>query len=957
MTDSAPDDAWYMGRLAPMLKFGWAEADLIAFLLQDQHRIQHRLEWLENTLEQAERFQERLERLTAVFDVADEHVTDVQRCLSDPMIVSDARGIMDRWSASKTPWEPALEAAKPAWEAADEGETWLRLFHALCAMDESSHGAVALIQPLFGQPERTEDLWNHVNQIMQDERRQRTVLNATAEGLRDLGHDVPDLGQATLMEALACVEGWQTLHHAVEDAVVDARRLIGPFDKDEAERRVAELRSVRRPEDAPILTELRDDLMKTGRRLEDRRKDLSESINIWRREGFVFPLTGDLQPEELYEWETNFESISETVDRHRTLRAEFERFDRLWPTKTLDLDDVVGHLDRTEELEHRLDALRQEWKRLELDGLALLEPYRLVGMQMDEWMNRLMDEPLSTLERMLHERTTWDEQKHLIERYDALDVSAGGHHEQQVRLEILRRPSLAPDIVGELETYVELKERRQQRHRMMLEDALGRLRITHGELPERTTESMSLAAFEAHVASLERGEGRTTVVPFADRAVVGLRNEVAQLRNSGWNTTAWEQLLDEDPRTVAVELNLARPHLRNAPRLMSRLEALPWHRDVDLALDVQQQARQPEALAHISQRIPEWLAHLSQRPEGDAMFVLNLWTPQPPAAQPLRPATSTDNSTDDSRDDALPDRIDHPSDVVAVTEKIVTNEPSGVAHEATNVATEQGTEGAVPEASVQVTDETSASVTTKQQLDALQTTTVEPTSRHEEMGGQEDLHAASAVEAFTEKRTKAAVDVDHASELVHQPNAAQEANPRTATEPPSLAVGAGEGTVAALSALEGLLSMVGLGRAGVAIGSRGMEALPEVRRSIAQHVNLEPRDVRVARLLRLMLRLLPTGDGHDERRSELLNELKGALPALQRWTRRRLEARHSGATGDFLDDALTLGQALHRIPGLGRPVPLEADRWPLPTHVVELDLEVKRWARSAQPPAAGGVRG
>ena len=224
----------------------------------------------------------------------------------------------------------------------------------------------------------------------------------------------------------------------------------------------------------------------------------------------------------------------------------------------------------------------------------------------------------------------------------------------------------------------------------------------------------------------------------------------------------------------------------------------------------------------------------------------------------------------------------------------------------------------------------------------------------EDQGG---LPTASAVQAITETRATVTVDVDRAKETMHQPDAASGTAPSNATESTTPPPNAGEGTVAALSALEGLLSMVGLGRAGVAIGSRGMEALPEVRRAVAQHVNLGPRDVRVARLLRLTLRLLPTGDGHDERRSELLNELKEALPALQRWTRRRLEARHSGATGDFLEDAMTLGQALHRIPGLGRPVPLEVDRWPLPTHVVELEQEVKRWAQSAQPPAAGGVRG
>ena len=112
---------------------------------------------------------------------------------------------------------------------------------------------------------------------------------------------------------------------------------------------------------------------------------------------------------------------------------------------------------------------------------------------------------------------------------------------------------------------------------------------------------------------------------------------------------------------------------------------------------------------------------------------------------------------------------------------------------------------------------------------------------------------------------------------------------------------------------------------------KGMEAIPDVRRGLAKHVNVAPRDVRVGRLLRLTLRLLPEGNQSDVARATSLKQLSALVSPLKRWMRRRLEARHSGASGDFLADAAELGVALERIPGLGRHLPLEEDEWPLPS--------------------------
>ena len=140
------------------------------------------------------------------------------------------------------------------------------------------------------------------------------------------------------------------------------------------------------------------------------------------------------------------------------------------------------------------------------------------------------------------------------------------------------------------------------------------------------------------------------------------------------------------------------------------------------------------------------------------------------------------------------------------------------------------------------------------------------------------------------------------------------------------------------------------------IDGQGLEVIGDVRRGLAQHVNVEPRDVRVARLLRLTLRLLPEGNSDDAQRAALLATLTSLIPPLKRWMRRRLEARHSGAKGHFLDDAKELGTALQRIPGLGKHVPLNNDTWPLPQEVEGLVEEVHRLQLVVQLPSAGGVQ-
>jgi hypothetical protein len=137
----------------------------------------------------------------------------------------------------------------------------------------------------------------------------------------------------------------------------------------------------------------------------------------------------------------------------------------------------------------------------------------------------------------------------------------------------------------------------------------------------------------------------------------------------------------------------------------------------------------------------------------------------------------------------------------------------------------------------------------------------------------------------------------------------------------------------------------------------GSSALPEVRRALAQHVGLEPRDSRVDRFLRLSLRLMPKGDEGDVTRMKLLGDLGANTKKIKRWMRTRLEHRHSGSVDDFLVDAAHLGEALDRIPGPGFRVPLAADtkELPSPSDLAGLQHEVNVLVGLMNPASAGGI--
>jgi hypothetical protein len=162
-----------------------------------------------------------------------------------------------------------------------------------------------------------------------------------------------------------------------------------------------------------------------------------------------------------------------------------------------------------------------------------------------------------------------------------------------------------------------------------------------------------------------------------------------------------------------------------------------------------------------------------------------------------------------------------------------------------------------------------------------------------------------------------------------------------------------------LSSLEHLhifMNKIGISESFEEISSADQQ-IDSIRKSLAKHVGNEPRDVRFDRILRLVLRLLPQGNEHDEKRQWLIMKIAANLKKYQNWVKMRLEARHKAAMGSLIEDSLVLGKALQRIPGPGFKVPLEKDEKSLPAFndIVELEAEVKILVDVLNLQSASGV--
>ena len=807
-------------------------------------------------------------------------ITTMLQELRNPMMTDEIQTQFLDWASVHAPWEPGFFRSYAIWAESEETEAqYWELISRSAGLDESSWTSLDLLLPLLQNPKNHDQIQQELEQLHQDEQRQRHLLDKAISQLHENGFDI-QFESIKLIDQFNQIERMQEYSNQINLLQLEIQSSILPFDpvlSDTFSQRVNEL--ISSPSDD--IKTLQNNVRTIAEHLQARLGEMNDLLRQWHSDGFSYENRSHISPEELLEWEHILPELEQQYHRHAGAYERWQEITQLWDHHDKSIEAIAGKIEHTDAFLDKIEALEQQWTEKELQGASLIERWEQFGFEMDIWRYKITQDPRQGFAELNLQLPLYERANALLESMLQLDTSLGGEDEVERRSIILRTMDLESEILDEMELWINKRTLRNTRHRRMLQSEWDQA-VRQGKVDANQTFS-DLHSFEAALRSVELQSQTLLSTSVSTHALERTKAELFRLESRGWNISELLQLHEQRPDAFFGQFSKVIEAMSRIQSIQRRIAGLDWSRDVQRANEISVQVRDPLALVKLEQQIPALIRHLSERPIEDSDFTYTVWLPeQRPVLLPkeqtilrMRPEKIQPESTLEEAHEAM---------LEAMEESVEEEDES-------DVEEENSIQPIVPEA-------------TKEEPRIIP-------NPHPER-----IDSLPIIEPQTTNETTSNVD---------------------------------------LSSYESLLRQLSLNKeADTLVGSKDVST---VRRALASFVGDEPRDVRVDRMLRLVLRLLPQNDSNDAQRIQMVESIGDALPKYKQWVRMRLEARHMGASGDFFDDANRLGIALERTPGPGVRVPLEADELPLPevTNIDELGQQAKRLVQSMNPPSAGGV--
>ena len=869
-------------------------------------------------------------------------VDELLQKLQNPMHWEAIQDEFQHWSKSNAPWESNYNRMNAAWSGDEESQSqYEEVISASASLDESSWASLDLLLPLLSNPQNYAEIMATINGLSADEERQKDLLEKAKAQLKEKGFDL-DLDSMNLIEQFNELERFQDYSNQLDLLLLNIQSSILPFDPvlaETFEKRTNEL--IGAPSDD--IKTIEDNVKTISEHLQTRLQEMNALIREWNVAGFSYEGRSQILPSELLEWEHILPEVEQQYHRHAGALERWKEIMKLWNIQDASIEGLAGKIEHTDVFLDKIEELEQQWTQKELQGASLIEQWEQFGFEMDVWRYKITQDPRQGFEELQQQVPVYERANNLLDMMLQLDTSLGGEEEVERRSAILRTMDLENDLLDEMEDWIERRTVRNTRHRRMLQSEWEEA-VRNGKADANKTFS-DLYSFEEAIASLEHQHHLSKRI--SEHALERSKTELLRLEERGWNITELLDLHEHHPDTFFHHFSQAMDAITRIQSIQRRISGLDWRRDPNRGDELATQVRNPLELVRIEQQIPALIRHLAQRPIEDEAYTFLVWMPkQRPILLPREqslirkvPAKVQPQSTLEEAHEAMLEAMDNkPATDIAEAE----NAPNNTGHPIKSLEEERRHPDTNHLHDDGVSDE---------EFFADDKWSVERWRWWRERQEENKLKLAKEeAEETTNSMQTTSLPMNEDIKTITEEEEPVVEEKKTVVGPSPTSVLEGD-----LTSYEHLLRLIGLTEeANVLAGSGDVSV---VRRALASHVGSEPRDVRIDRLLRLTLRLLPQGDQGDRERSKMIDAIGEVLPKYNQWVRMRLEARHMGASGMFFEDAIRLGTALQRVPGPGVGVPLHADDYPLPesSNLNELSQQTERLIQSMHLPAAGGI--
>ena len=895
------DGYWFDNNLQDWANEGWDATEIREYLVTQEEYATETLvhiEYLISACEQliARMSHEWLDRL----DISNGQFVNWIEQLNNPLNYDEIAQKYLAWAKEYRRWELALEDSRGDWEALLRGRERLLILARCDALDTSSKPRINLLISMMSDPNAFPELDSRLSEIEESEARQKRAVSSSIEALSNDGYNVEYIYELNLVDAMQEIAQRQKLHNLHEIIRLQIIDEIAEYDDQMAERYELQRKALLNCEDESELDHLGKQIYAMGIELNKRLSKINLQIAEWEDVGMIFS-NRKIAPKDMFEWETNLPELAKDVDIHLAILERYNYFSERLNDVT-SVEQYAGYLQHTDALREIVEELELHWKDAELECLSIIERYQTQGLEMDDWERQITADPVGCLAFIKNKEPIWQSRIDCINELLKIDISFDGQNEVEKRINLLKEIDAEVDVIEDTRLMIERMVTRRARHRVMLERELMEL-ISGGIVPQETvSSSMNIKEFERFISEARRYNSTNRVSlsgttgiskNVAQRIERRITEEIDLFESAGWYVDEMRAMLQENPVMLAKRLAKIRQHVNNHASLRRRLSSMPWNRDIELALKLQEEMQNPVKLAQISDEIPLMMKKLAKLSPNEEEFSFTAWTPDP------RVVTNITSSRQSLK----------PSDAL------------GDAHEA------------ILESMDRVEEQANEEVAVKTEATAIPS----------EMKSSFNDAEIPSMEVSVDEVEVVAQSADSEGVVIEKRIPLESMNLQTTDS-------------SDVEHLHLLMSNLGLEDTYDSTGETP-EQIQEIRRSLAKNVGVEPRDVRVDRLLRLVLRLLPQSNEHDGDRRLLILNIVSGLKRYQNWVMLRLEARHKASKGKLMQDSATLGKALERIPGPGFQVPLQKDNKMLPglNELEELKQEVVILLNSLNLESASGV--